>query len=90
MAKFEKKSKDISEKLVKKANSQSEINVVDFKLNGKKPSSIIYSMPIYRVINDLKIDGKIKGIHEYVNTAIAEKLRVEFPAECKKFWSKEA
>ncbi len=74
------------EKVIQKTEESANVDVADFVKHGIKKSSMNYSMPIYEVLNNLKVHGRVKGIHQFVNEAVKEKLLVDFKDECKKFW----
>ncbi len=76
----------LSKKIIKQTEESASVDVADFVKHGIKKSSMNYSMPIYEVLNHLKVHGKLKGIHQFVNEAVKEKLQKDFPDVCGKFW----
>jgi len=76
----------LSEKIIQTTEESASVNVADFMTHGIKKSSMNYSMPIYEILNHLKVHSKIKGIHQFVNEACKDKLLIDFPDICDKFW----
>ncbi len=78
----------LSDKIEKKSNQDAnsvENKVYDLKTNDQKNTSMVYAMPVYLVLNHLKVHGKAK-INEFVNKAIAKELKNKFPDICDKYW----
>lgn len=78
----------LSDKIL--ASSQTAISANTRKIeSGVKKSGINYKMHVYKVLNSLKVENKLKssgGIHGFVNDSIEEKLLNEFPKECEKIF----
>lgn len=77
---FHTRKNIITNKDIKSKSDITEKAYIDSKVDKFKPTSIKFRMDVYKALNSLKVESALSGgIQTFVNEAVYNKLKNEFP-----------